>query len=261
MKIARIMGRNGPQYGLVEGGRIILCGGDPFTGLQKGTESVDFSKTRLLPPVDPPNIVCIGLNYRKHAKEGKNPIPKDPLIFLKATTSLSGPGDPIVLPKRSPDRIDCEAELAVVIGKRAKEVSEGEALDFVLGYTIGNDVSNKAAQRADGQWVRGKSYDSFCPLGPVLVTDVDPRNLDIECRIDGEIRQSSNTSDMIFSCSRLVSYISTCMTLLPGTVILTGTPEGLGSWRNPPVFLKAGQVVEIEISKIGVLSNHVTSQD
>jgi len=257
MKMVRVRINGRVSYGMIQGDEIVLCAGDPWAGLTPGKEALALAGATLLAPVEPPNIICVGLNYKGHAAESNHPLPEKPIFFLKATSSLSGPGDPIVLPAIEPDAIDCEAELAMVIKKRAKQVSEKDALDYVLGYTIGNDVSNKAAQRADGQWVRGKSHDTFCPLGPVVVTDLDPDNLDITCRIDGEVRQSSNTGDMIFSCARLVSYISRNMTLLPGTVIMTGTPQGLGCYRNPPVFLKAGQRVEITIGGIGVLSNPV----
>ena len=259
MRIARIKRENGPAYGLVENDRIHLCKGDPIAGLEKTGESVAYAEAKLLAPIVPPNIVCVGLNYKKHAEESNSKLPDRPLLFLKATTSLNDPEADVVLPRLEPEKVDSEAELAVVIGKTAKEIGEEEAPDYILGYTVGNDVSNKAAQRLDGQWVRGKSYDTFCPLGPTLVTDIDPNNLDIVCRIDGEVRQSSNTSDMIFTCARLVSYISHCMTLLPGTVVMTGTPEGLGCFYDPPVFLKPGQVMEVEIEGIGVLRNTIVA--
>ena len=261
MRIARIKREDGPAYGLVEEDRIYLCKGDPFVGLEKTGESLAYAEAELLAPVVPPNIVCVGLNYKKHAEESNSPLPDRPLLFLKATTSLNDPMGDVVLPRLEPDKVDSEAELAVVIGKTAKEVSEDEAPDYILGYTVGNDVSNKAAQRLDGQWVRGKSYDTFCPLGPTLVTDIDPNNLDIVCRIDGEVRQSSNTSDMIFTCAQVVSYVSYCMTLLPGTVIMTGTPEGLGCFYDPPVFLRPGQVMEVEIEGIGVIRNTIVAPE
>ena len=259
MKIARVEHGGKAQYGMVEGENIVLCAGDPISGLTPSGESIPYAGAKLLAPVEPPNIICVGLNYKGHAKEAGRDLPQRPLFFLKATTALSGPGDPIVLPRLEPDSVDCEAELVIVMKKRAKEVPEEEALEYVLGYTIGNDVSNKKAQWDDKQWVRGKSHDTFCPLGPVLVTDIDPGNLDLTCRIGGQVRQSSNTSDMIFTCASLVSYISRNLTLLPGTVIMTGTPQGLGCYHNPPDFLKPGQVVEIKIQGIGVLSNQVAA--
>ncbi|MCG6534537.1 MAG: fumarylacetoacetate hydrolase family protein, partial [Syntrophales bacterium LBB04] len=208
-------------------------------------------------PVSPPNIICLGNNYRRHVDEMKDVYPPAPLVFLKATTSLCGPGDSIVLPEGFQDGIDYEAELVIVIGKGAKNITEDEVAGVVLGYTIGNDVSSRPAQFADGQWARGKSYDTFCPLGPVIATDLDGDKLDISCRVDGVTMQSSNTSQMIFSCRWIVAYLSKCMTLLPGTVIMTGTPEGVGYARKPPAFLRAGQTVEVSIEGIGTLTNHV----
>ncbi len=257
MKIARFLTNGQSRFGIVEGETTLLCEGDPFTGLVRGRQRLATASLKLLPPVLPPNIICLGLNYRKHADEGGAKYPPEPLIFFKTTTALCGPGDPIVLPEGFTDSIDYEAEMAIVIGREAKSVSEEEVGRVVLGYTVANDVSNRAAQFKDGQWARGKSYDTFCPIGPYVVTDLDGDDLDIACRIDGQVMQSSNTSNMIFSCRRIVSYLSTCMTLLPGTVILTGTPEGVGFARTPPVFLKAGQVVECSVEGIGALANPV----
>ena len=165
MKIARVQQGGRAVYGMVEGDKINLCAGDPFSGLNPTGDSIDYAGAKLLAPVAPPNIICVGLNYKKHALEGKHAIPQRPLFFIKATTTLCGPGDPIVLPAIEPDNIDCEAELVMVIKKKAKNVAEKDALDYVLGYSVGNDVSNKKAQREDGQWVRGKSHDTFCPWG------------------------------------------------------------------------------------------------
>lgn len=257
MRIVRYTFENKTSYGIVEDGRLHPCDGDPFTGLTRHSAVIDPDSVRLLPPVDPPNIICIGLNYRKHAEETGIAIPAEPLIFIKTTTSLCGPGDAIVLPPYSPDQIDYEAELAIVIGKRARDITEDEVPDAVLGYTVANDVSNRAAQFADGQWARGKSHDTFCPVGPAIVTDIDPDNLKITCRLDGQVMQDSSTSDMIFSCRRIVSYLSRSFTLLPGTLILTGTPQGVGFKRTPPVFLRPGQIVETEIEGIGKLVNPV----
>ena len=261
MKILRYLHKSHTRYGILEGDLVIVCDGDPFEGLTKLNKTLDLNSVKLLSPVAPPNIICVGLNYKRHADEAKQPYPDNPWLFLKPTTTVIGLGDPIVLPLHNPDRIDYEIELAIVIGKQAKNAPEDKVLDYVLGYTVANDVSNRAAQRSDEQVVRSKSYDTFCPLGPVIATDVDGDNLDLTCRIDGQTMQSSNTSDMIFSCSSLVTYLSQCMTLLPGTVILTGTPEGVGFVRVPPVYLQEGQVVECEIEGIGVLFNPVVRQD
>jgi 2-keto-4-pentenoate hydratase/2-oxohepta-3-ene-1,7-dioic acid hydratase in catechol pathway len=257
MKIVRYLYDGQTQYGMVEGERLFPCAGDPFAGLSKGSAPLDLSSVKLLAPVIPPNILCIGLNYRKHADEGGKPYPEAPLLFIKANTALSGPGEPILLPELYQDSIDYETELVIVIGRRAKDVTEEKVPQYILGYTIGNDVSNRNAQFNDGQWARGKSHDTFCPIGPAIVTDLDGDNLNLSCRIDGKIMQDSNTSDMIFSCRQIVSYLSRSMTLLPGTIIMTGTPSGVGFARNPPVFLKAGQTVECIIEGIGVLANPV----
>ena len=260
MKIVRYKTDGKPIYGIVEGDQLFPCSGDPFTGLARRRKAIDLRSVKLLSPVSPPNVICAGLNYRTHAQEAGVKVPSKPLIFLKTTTSVCGPGDAIVLPFHDPEKIDYEAELAIVIGKKAKYVPEDKVSEVILGYTIGNDVSNRGAQFEESQWARGKSYDTFCPLGPAIVTDLDGDHLDIMCRLDGKVMQASNTSDMIFSTSQLVSYISKCMTLLPGTVILTGTPEGVGFARKPPVFLQDGQTVECEIEGIGILSNPVVRQ-
>lgn len=234
--------------------------GDPLTGLRATSDVVTVG--RLLAPVDPPNVLCIGLNYRRHADESQAPYPERPILFLKPTTTLVGPDAPIVLPLAS-DEVDYECELAVVIGKAARDVAEADALHYVLGYTCANDVSARDWQlRLDRQWARGKGFDTFCPLGPVLVTKdevADPNALAIGMRVGGELLQSSNTSDMIFSVPFLVSYLSQGMTLAPGTVILTGTPEGVGMARTPPRFLRPGDVCEVEIDQIGTLRNPVVA--
>jgi len=257
MKIVRFVSGGRMQYGVLESDHIVPCTGDPFVGLKREDGEIDAHTARLLPPVSPPNIICLGLNYKKHADEAGVKYPSEPLIFFKTTTSLCGPGDPIVLPKAYGDSIDYESEMAIVIGKQAKDIEEASVPEFVLGYTIANDVSNRAVQFKDGQWARGKSYDTFCPLGPCIETDIDPDHLAIECRVDGNVMQSSNTSNMIFSSRRIVAFLSTCMTLLPGSVILTGTPEGVGYARVPKFFLEAGQRVECTVEGIGTLANPV----
>jgi 2-keto-4-pentenoate hydratase/2-oxohepta-3-ene-1,7-dioic acid hydratase in catechol pathway len=257
MRIVRYSFEGATGYGIVEGGRLFPCGGDPFSALVREPVAIDLHSVKLLAPVQPPNIICLGLNYRKHAEETGLAPPDQPLIFIKATTSLCGPGDPIVLPPSGPGKIDYEAELAIVIGRLAKDVTEKDAPDYILGYTAANDVSNRAAQFSDGQWARAKSHDTFCPLGPAIETGLDADDLAVTCRLDGRVMQSSRTSDMIFPVRKIVSYISGCFTLLPGTVILTGTPDGVGFKRTPPVYLRPGQTVEIEIEGIGILSNPV----
>jgi 2-keto-4-pentenoate hydratase/2-oxohepta-3-ene-1,7-dioic acid hydratase in catechol pathway len=251
-----------PRYGIMESdSHVVHVEGDIFGEWKRGHERISLESIRMLAPVRPPNILGIGLNYRAHAAESGAEIPKAPVLFLKATTAAIGPEQPIVLPAMAPDEVDYEAELAIVIGKLARNVSEDDALDYVLGYTCGNDVSARDCQlRLDAQWARGKSFDTFAPLGPWIETDLDSGSCAIRCRLNGEVMQESNTSDLIFGTRQLVSYLSRCMTLLPGTVIMSGTPGGVGFARKPPVFLKAGDVVEVEVGGIGVLRNPVVRE-
>lgn len=218
---------------------------------------------KFLAPVDPPNVIAIGLNYKAHAEEqGLKTLPAEPLIFLKATTSVIGPGEPIVLPASAPNEVDFEAEIAVIIARRARKVSEAAALEHVLGYTIANDVSARDCQKVrDKQWARGKSFDTFCPLGPIVVTpdELDGNACPIRAVLNGRVMQESNTADMIFPIRHLVSYLSHQFTLLPGTVILTGTPPGVGFARKPPIFMRPGDNIAIEIDGIGRLENPVVA--
>ncbi len=221
---------------------------------------------KLLPPIIPVNILALGINYKKHGDETAMSYPDQPILFLKATTSIVGHDGPIILPAAGPDSVDYEAELAVVIGKKAKNIMPDKAVDYIMGYTCANDVSARDWQfdKQKGQWARGKSFDTFCPLGPWIVTkeDIDdPNNLGIRCIINGQTVQESRTSEMIFNVQNTVSNLSRSMTLLPGTVILTGTPDGVGFTRQPPLFLKAGDLVSVEIEKIGTLTNRVVRED
>lgn len=222
---------------------------------------------KLLAPIEPRAIFCIGLNYRKHAEEGKSPIPKYPVLFMKSPGSVQNPDDPIVLPTHlKSTQVDYECELAVVIGKTCKNVPKSKALDYVLGYTCANDVSARDWQKDFGgsQWCRGKTFDTFCPLGPCLMLKdriSNPNDLKIKTVLNGETMQDWNTSDMIFDVPTLIEFLSGSTTLLPGTVILTGTPHGVGVARNPPVFLKAGDSISIEIEKIGTLTNPVIDEE
>lgn len=219
---------------------------------------------QLLAPLDPPNILCIGLNYAEHAKEGGHEPPSRPVVFAKLTSALNDPGRPIRIPKcqlEGPE-VDYECELAVVIGRSARNVSQEDALKYVFGYCCANDVSARRWQSSGGggQWVRGKGFDSFCPLGPCLVTADeidDPQNLAITTTLNGQVMQDSNTGDMIFSVKDIIAFLSQDTTLLPGTVILTGTPQGVGFARTPPVWLKAGDEVTVEVEGIGRLVNPV----
>jgi 2,4-diketo-3-deoxy-L-fuconate hydrolase len=203
-----------------------------------------------------PKIVCVGLNYSEHAAEGGRDLPKAPLLFGKFANALCGDGDPIVLPDGI-GHVDAEAELAVVIGRTAKDVSEDDAFDFVAGYTCANDVSARDQQFNDGQWFRGKAHDTFCPVGPQIVELADPTDIQVVQRLNGEVLQDSRTSNLIFKIPHLISYISQAVTLEPGDLILTGTPDGVGVFRDPKVTLAAGDVVEVEVEGIGVLRNEV----
>jgi 2-keto-4-pentenoate hydratase/2-oxohepta-3-ene-1,7-dioic acid hydratase in catechol pathway len=222
--------------------------------------------TKLLAPVAPSNLLCIGVNYRRHAAEGKAPIPEFPVLFMKATSAVQNPGDPILLPRHlRSDQVDYECELAVVIGRRCKNVSRARALDYVLGYTCANDVSARDWQGKWGgsQWCRGKTFDTFAPLGPCLVTPdeiPDPNALGIKLVVSGEVLQDWNTNDMIFSVPALIEFLSGSTTLLPGTVILTGTPHGVGFARKPPRWLTPGDTVTVEIERIGSLTNPVAEE-
>lgn len=217
--------------------------------------------TRLGPPIARPSkIVCVGLNYAKHAAESGMAVPKEPVLFFKATSSIIGPNDPVMLPKNS-TKVDWEVELAVVIGKKASYVAEEVAMDYIAGYLLHNDISERAFQlEREGQWVKGKSCDTFAPIGPYLVTKseiTDPHKLDLWLKINGETLQHSNTSDFIFDLPQVVSYISQFMTLLPGDIISTGTPFGVGLGFNPPKYLQAGDVMELGIDGLGVARQEV----
>jgi 2-keto-4-pentenoate hydratase/2-oxohepta-3-ene-1,7-dioic acid hydratase in catechol pathway len=234
------------------------------TGASAGMGPGRVPVARLLAPVVPRAILCVGLNYRDHARETGQPLPERPVLFMKNPAAVQDPGEPIRLLTAFVDRpeVDFEVELAVVLGRAARDVSTDTALDYVVGYTIANDVSARRVQKhgGGGQWVRGKSYDTFCPLGPVLVTpeDIpDPQALHLTTRLNGEVMQDSSTAEMIFSVAELIADLSTGTTLLPGTVLLTGTPHGVGFARDPRVFLKPGDLLELEIEGIGTLRNPV----
>jgi 2-keto-4-pentenoate hydratase/2-oxohepta-3-ene-1,7-dioic acid hydratase in catechol pathway len=221
---------------------------------------------KLLAPLVPADILCIGLNYREHAKESNSAIPTTPVLFIKAGSSLNNPFDPIPIPRLS-SQIDYEVELAVVMGRPAKNVSRAQALEYVFGYTCANDVSSRDWQRdknlGGGQWARGKSFDGFCPMGPCIVTRdeiPDPNALRVKTTLNGQIMQDHTTADMIFDVPALIESLSSTMTLRPGTVILTGTPQGVGFARTPPVWLKAGDTVVVEVEKIGRVENRVVGE-
>lgn len=262
MKIIRFLDSHGHiRYGeRVNENTARLITGDIFGTFHSTDNSITIDK--LLAPVVPTTILCIGLNYKFHAEETGAKIPEYPVLFIKAVNALNHPFDPIVIPKVAPGEVDYECELAVIIGKPAKNVPREEALTYVSGYTCANDVSARKWQKDRGgrQWCRGKSFDTFCPLGPCLVTPDEipnPNSLKIKTVLNGVVMQDWTTSDMIFDIPTLISFLSEDTTLLPGTVILTGTPHGVGFARNPPVFLKDGDSVTIEIEYIGTLTNPV----
>ena len=261
-KFVRYEVRGAVEYGaLCESSIEVLDGNFLNPEAKPSGKRRSLSDVKLLAPVEPANILAIGLNYKPHAAETNLPRPSLPLIFIKATTSLAGPTDDIILPAIAPSEVDYEGELAIVIGRKAKNVPEDDAMDYVFGYTIANDISARDCQmKIDGQWARGKSFDTFCPMGPVVVQGVNGDDLAIQTRLNGKVMQQSRTSRLIFDIRKLVSFCSHNMTLLPGTVILTGTPEGVGFSRVPPVYLAPGDVVEIEIEGIGTLANRVVSE-
>ncbi|BFH13079.1 fumarylacetoacetate hydrolase family protein [Paenibacillus melissococcoides] len=248
---------------VISGGRDVLREIEAYAA---GSDDVLDEKELAYGPcvTDPQKIICVGLNYRKHAEETNAPIPEVPILFNKFNNTLAGHGHDVVLPRVS-QAVDYEAELVIVIGKPAKDVTEEEALDYVFGYCNVNDLSARDLQMRTHQWMLGKSCDGFSPLGPYLVTadEVgDPNQLDIRCIVNGETRQHSNTADMIFNCKQIISYISRHMTLLPGDLILTGTPEGVvfGLPEAERVYLKDGDLVTIEIEKLGALTNRMVAE-
>ena len=267
MRIIRFLDDAGQQrFGKdFDNGQATLLEGDSITGLVETDQIRNVKK--LLAPIVPPAIIGIGLNYHQHANETGMEAPKYPVVFMKNPASIANPGDPVLLHSScmEPPEVDYEAELAVVIGQAAKDVSTDDALKHVLGYTAANDVSARRWQgrKGAGQWVRAKSFDTFCPLGPELVTAdelQDPQNLRLTCELNGQLMQDGNTGDMIFPVAELISFLSTGATLLPGTVILTGTPSGVGFTRKPPVYLMPGDTVEVTLEGIGLLRNPVELQ-
>jgi 2-keto-4-pentenoate hydratase/2-oxohepta-3-ene-1,7-dioic acid hydratase in catechol pathway len=253
MQIIRYRDGGVARLGIVEDGQVRAAGGELFGPLLPREQIGTLDDFTLLPPVAPGKIIAVGLNYIDHAAQpGKRMTPPAPILFMKPPSSLIGHGEAIVIPQGA-DPVHHEAELAVVIGRRARHVRRDEANDYILGFTCANDVSARNFQRDDGQWVRAKGFDTFCPLGPMLITDLDAGSLAIEARVNGELRQSSDTSQLIFDVPSLIAFISGVMTLLPGDVILTGTPAGVG-----PIV--PGDIVAVTIAGIGTLTNTVTAE-
>jgi 2-keto-4-pentenoate hydratase/2-oxohepta-3-ene-1,7-dioic acid hydratase in catechol pathway len=266
MHIARYLTPDGPHLGLLVGDEVRqlpqeLATGSPFALPQdvEGGGALPLEHVKLLAPIRPGKIIGVGLNYRDHAEEQGVALPERPLLFAKFSTAASGPyADIGKLPEIS--QLDYEAELGVVIGRTARRVHEAEALEYVGGYLVVNDVSARDAQMGDGQWVRGKSFDGFAPMGPALVTPdeiPDPHDLSIRAWVNGELRQDSNTRNMIFGIPELIEYCSRYFTLEPGDLICSGTPAGVGLFMNPPRFLEIGDLVEVEVERVGTLANRV----
>jgi 2-keto-4-pentenoate hydratase/2-oxohepta-3-ene-1,7-dioic acid hydratase in catechol pathway len=252
-RVVRFATESGPRYGLVHDREVAVIEPHPFAPHQPTGETVPLEGLELLAPVIPSKIVCVGRNYADHASEMGNDVPAEPLLFLKPATSVIGPGQPIVHPGDLSDEVHHEAELAVVIGRVLSRVTPEQARLGIYGFTAANDVTARDLQRGDGQWTRAKGFDTFCPLGPAIATDIDPHDVRVRCLVDGEVRQDGSTRDLVFDVPTLVSYISQVMTLLPTDVVLTGTPAGVGP-------LRPGQTVRVEIDGIGVLENPVVAR-
>ncbi|MBN2908413.1 fumarylacetoacetate hydrolase family protein [Polycladomyces sp. WAk] len=249
MKLVRYLYQKQIRHGIVRGNAIHPITGSLYETWKETGEPVAVEDVQLLAPLIPNKLIGIGLNYAAHAEETGKPLPDEPMMFMISPTAVIGPEASIVLPNVD-DRIDHEAELAVVIGKRGKNIPAERATNYILGYTCANDVSNRVLQKKDGQFTRAKSFDSFKPLGPVIETELDPSDLEVVCRVNGDVRQKGRTSDLIHSVPELIAHISSVFPLEPGDVILTGTPSGVGP-------LSPGDQVEVEVEGIGVLANRV----
>ncbi|GAA0376727.1 fumarylacetoacetate hydrolase family protein [Microbispora corallina] len=256
MRIARFSKGDGVAFGAVEdGGEVVArINGHPFGGVEFTGERFPVAEVRMLAPMLPSKVVCIGKNYADHAREMGGEPPEEPTLFLKPSTSVIGPGEPIAYPEKLSSRVDFEGELAVVIGRLCRDVPVERAHDVIFGYTCANDVTARDLQKKDGQWTRAKGFDTFCPLGPWIETSVDPSDLAITTALNGDLRQSARTSLLLHDVPALVAYVTSVMTLLPGDVILTGTPAGVGP-------MAVGDEVSVGIEGIGTLTNRVISRD
>jgi 2-keto-4-pentenoate hydratase/2-oxohepta-3-ene-1,7-dioic acid hydratase in catechol pathway len=250
MLICRYAAPDGPGIGIIEDDVVYAIQGSMYGESRQAGERIGrLNDLVLLPPVVPTKIICVGRNYAAHAKELGNEVPEEPLLFFKPPSSLIGHGNAIrLLPQMG--KVDHEAEIGVIIGREAHAVAEAEAMKYVLGYTCANDVSDRDFQKKDGQWTRAKGFDTFCPLGPWINTDLDPGDVSVRCEVNGELRQDGRTSQMVFTIPFLLAYISDIMTLMPGDLILTGTPSGVGP-------IHAGDVVQVSVEGIGDLQNPV----
>jgi 2-keto-4-pentenoate hydratase/2-oxohepta-3-ene-1,7-dioic acid hydratase in catechol pathway len=249
VKIVRFSAADRTAYGILAGETVRALAGSPYGRLRTVVREYPLGDVRLLAPCRPTKIVALGVNYRSHGEEMGSRLPAEPLLFIKPATAVVGPEDGIVYPEMSA-RVDYEGELAVVVGRRARNVTEAEAGKYILGYTCCNDVTARDLQARDKQWTRAKGFDTFAPLGPCIETELDPYHLRLETRLNGEVKQSTSTGDLVFGVYELVSFISRVMTLLPGDVIATGTPGGIGP-------MQPGDTVEVEIEGIGRLRNKV----
>jgi len=250
MRIVRYQqGNEAPRYGWVFEEKVGEIEGELFGVYRRREASLPLEEVRLLAPVLPSKIICVGRNYVEHAREHGAEVPKIPLIFLKPPSAILNPGEPILLPPQS-QQVEHEAELVVVIGRRGKNILPEQAREYIFGYTVGNDVTARDLQRSDGQWTRAKGFDTFCPFGPWIDTEFDPSDAVITCRVNGQLRQMGSTREMVFSVPTLIAFISSVMTLEPGDLIFTGTPAGVGP-------LQEGDVVEVEIEGLGKLRNPV----
>ena len=244
-------GSDAPRYGWVYEDRVGPIEGEPFGEYRRMDAEIPLHMVRLLAPIRPGKIVCVGRNYAEHAREQSVDVPDIPLLFLKPPSAVIGPGDTIILPPQS-RQVEHEGELAVVIGKRGRWIPAEDALKFLLGFTVANDVTARDLQRRDGQWTRGKGFDTFLPLGPWIETDLDPADILVQTRVNGEMRQMASTREMMFPVEQLIAFVSSVMTLEPGDLILTGTPAGIGP-------LNPGDTVEVTVEGIGSLSNPVAA--
>lgn len=252
MRLARYSHKDSVGYGVIESDQVKVLNGHPIGELHYTGEVLPLADVRLLAPIIPSKIVCIGKNYREHALEMGTEPPTEPLFFFKPTTSIIGPEDVIQIPTQS-ENVQHESELAIVISRLCKDVPEDRVADVILGYTCANDVTARDLQHRDGQWARAKGFDTFCPLGPWIETELqNPQELEIQCRLNGEVTQSASTNEMIHSITKIVSWVSHHITLLPGDVILTGSPAGISR-------MVAGDTVEVDIAGIGVLRNKVAN--
>jgi 2-keto-4-pentenoate hydratase/2-oxohepta-3-ene-1,7-dioic acid hydratase in catechol pathway len=249
MKVARFIYKKEINWGIVEGEQIFLLKEEPYKKIIRLEKEISLAKIKLLVPATPSKIICVGLNYRDHAAEMKMPLPSEPVIFLKPNTSLIAHQKTIVYPKES-SRVDYEAELAIVIKKQGRNIHQSRAKEYILGYTCLNDVTARDLQKKDGQWTRSKSFDTFCPVGPWIETDIDSSRLKIKAILNNKIVQESNTANFIFRVDTIVAFISRIMTLLPGDIISTGTPAGIGP-------MKKNDKITVEIEGIGRLDNRV----